>query len=148
MSFNAGDILYASDLNGLVPQILEGVCNVATTITTSLADVTGATVTFTTVNDNATALVTWTADHNVTVAGAGVVAITQMNYDGTDVNTRQGLFSLDDVHRACIAQSDTVTLATAGSHTIKMRCQKTGAGGTDQLQTNHTQFSILLFDTP
>lgn len=148
MSFSAGNKLTAAQLNSLVPVLYEGVCNVATTVTTTLADVTGATVTFSTNHDNAIALVTWTADHNITVAGAGVVAIAQMNYDGTDVNTRQALMSMDDVHRLTISQTDTITLATAGSHTIKMRCQKTGAGGTDQLQTNHTQFSVVVWDTP
>lgn len=148
MTVFAGDIIYASDVNGMLPRILEGVCTGATTVTTSLADVTGATVTFTTVNANAFAQVIWTMDITVTVAGAGVVAIGQMNYDGVDVSTRQALFSLEDVHRATLTQRDNITLAAAGSHTIKMRTQKTGAGGTAQLQTNHTGFTVLLYDTP
>lgn len=132
----------------LRPKFYEGVCSTATTVGTSLADVTGATVTFSTTYANATVLVVWTADHNITGAGAGVVAIAQMNYDGTDVNTRQALMSLDDVHRITVTQRDNITLVSAGSHTIKMRCQKTGAGGTDQLQTNHTGFTLVVFDNP
>lgn len=148
MPFNAGDILYASDLNGLIPQQFEAPCTVAKVVATTLDDITGCSVTFNTINDNALVLVVWTMDCDITVASAGTVALTQMTYDGVTHNTRQALKDLRTLDRITVTQRDQVVLATAGSHTIKMQTQKTAAGGTCTLQTNHTGFTLVLYDAP
>jgi hypothetical protein len=124
----------------------EACCSGAKTIGTSLEDVTGASVTFTTTTAGAYAHVVWVADHSITGASAGVIAIVQLNVDGATDSSRQLLCSLDDTRRITVMQQAKVSLPDAGSHTIKLQCQKTGAGGTDQLQAGHTNLTVVVYE--
>lgn len=146
MTVFAGNVIYASDINNVAGRQFDAACTLATTVGTAAADVTGASITFTTTTAGAKVHATWAIDNNITVAGAGVVAIGFLSIDGTDDNNRQALCSLDDVHRLTITQHNLITLVSAGSHTIKLRCQKTGAGGTDQLQAGHTNLNLIVYE--
>lgn len=148
MPFSAGQRVTAAQLNALIPQTFDVVCTAATTVTTTLADVTGASITFSTVNANATALVIWTCDVNITVLSGGNTIVASMNYDGSDVTAREMIVTMDDVHRWTLTQTDIVNLGSAGSHTIKLRSQKTVAAGTAQFIQDHTGFRVVVFDTP
>lgn len=146
MPFSAGNKLTAAQLNNLAVKTYEAVCTGAVTIGTSLVDVTGASVTFTTATNNAVAVVHWSADHSISVASAGTIAIVQLMVDGVDSNSRQSLKDLRTLDRVTIYQKSRLTLATAGSHTIKLRTQKTGAGGTDALQPDHTGLVVAVYE--
>lgn len=150
-TFTAGRKLRASELATLLKiqaKTYEGVCSSSVTIGTALADVTGATVTFTTATASALAVIIWTGDFNTTVAGAGVIALVQTNTDGVDYAPRQLLRDLNATGRITLSQRLRLTLGAAGSHTIKLRTQKTGAGGTVQLGVDHTGLTVTVHENP
>lgn len=146
MTVFAGDVIYASDVNNVRPATYEAPCTVATTVNAAAADVTGASITFTTTTAGATVVAYFTGDHSVTVASAGTVSITFLNIDGVDDNARQGLLDLRTLTRVTVQQTYKFTLPSAGSHTVKMRCQKTVAAGTDQLQAGHSVLGLAVYE--
>lgn len=152
MPFSAGQRLSASQLNLIQPKTYEatqtGNGGGSQTITTSLVDSLNASVTFITSTNNAIAVVMFEIDCNVTVAIASpqTIIIGQLNIDGVDDNSRQALFSMDDVHRLTVAQRYRITLGGSGSHTIKLRIQKTGAGGTAVAVDGHTGLTVTVYE--
>ena len=147
MPVYAGNIIYASDVNNVMGRQFEAPCTVATTVNAAAADVTGASITFTTTTANATVVAHFSADHIVSSASAGTISITFLSIDGVDDNARQGLLDMRTLTRVTVAQSYKFSLAAAGSHTIKLRCQKTAAAGTDQLQAGHTALVLNVYES-
>lgn len=106
---------------------LEQACTADTTLTTSYADVTGASITFSTPAANSIVIVNANFDLRITVANTGycygAVAI-----DGTR-HSRQMLGVYQSVEtRANYNLRIKTTLASAGSHTIKLQCKKDNVG--------------------
>jgi len=104
-------------------QMLEGNGNSSPSITTGFVDIPGVTVTFTTLNPNAIATVTATFDNQCTVAAAGALTLGQLVVDGASP-AKQLIGSAAVVNRGAATQTWVVTLAAAGSHTIKMQGRK------------------------
>lgn len=125
----------------------EAVGSTIQTCTGTLTDVTGASLTFNTSSSAAHAVVIWTCDFEVTSA-ATETGIGQMSYDGVDVPTRQALKDMRALSRATITQRDNIPLPTPGSHTFKLRAQRTGSLGTIRMNPDHTGFTLMLWDYP
>jgi hypothetical protein len=132
---------------GQVPRIAQYnlVCSGALTTSTTFADVTGLSQSFTTVYDDAVALVVASFDLNVTGAiGAGGLAAGQIVVDGV-AQTGQADLHANIVNRGTPASVWSGLLATAGSHTIKAQGRKTIAAGTVEVQTQ-SKMVIVVFD--
>lgn len=111
------------------PQSLEAVASADATLTTSVADIAGATLTFTTVNPNAVAVVEATWDWRLTATGTGY-CYGELNVDGT-TDTRKTLFVAQSVEtRLPGVLRKKYILASAGSHTVKLQCHKDSSSGT------------------
>lgn len=124
-------------------QMLEGNGNTSPSITTSFVDIPGVTVTFTTLNPNAMAMVTATFDNQCTVAAAGALTLGQLVVDGASP-AKQLIGSAAVVNRECITQSWVVTLPATGAHTIKMQGRK--SAGTVIIQAIHTGITVNVVD--
>lgn len=110
-----------------VPTSLEQAATADTTIGTSVADCTGATLTFSTTVANTVAVITSQWDWRLTVLGTGY-CYGIINVDGSDLS-KKALFVAQSVEtRLPGFMRQRVNLASVGSHTIKLRCQKDGAG--------------------
>ncbi|WP_405391051.1 hypothetical protein OG596_26280 [Streptomyces sp. NBC_01102] len=120
MPILAGEILTADKLMRLQPKTYDAVGTTTQTGPLTDADVTGATVTFNTTAANATAVVQTVFDIDYTAAtttlGSG-----RLNVDGVGESEyaifRQGSATGG---RGTVAQTYRVTLASAGSHTLKL----------------------------
>lgn len=114
-------------------QILEDIASSALTISTTVTDIPGISITFTTTNANALVLAFATFDYDVTLAGSTLASGYVRLDAGADV-----LLVFDDlrwVHRYTKFGQQAFTVATPGSHTIVMRGNKNSATGTALLNT-------------
>jgi hypothetical protein len=112
-----------------------------TAITTSLADVAGISITFSTTSTNVVVVAYGTVDTDVTVAGASV-AYCRLNVDGSDETEE----IRRDIGLAGVLTNSTtwrVVLASTGSHTFKLRIAKTAGAGT---VTYTATFTTLIVD--
>ena len=143
MPILSGQKLEASTLNHLQPQVYESVATVALTRTdtTTYADITDATVTFSTETANAIAVVDAEFDCAVGNADTGTDMNGRIMVDGV-AGTRLAKHSLDDagLDRDTVYMFEKFTLASAGSHTIKLQGALSttgpGASGTFQVFTS------------
>lgn len=121
-SFTAGTALRASDI-GYITQAVGSVSSF--TVTTSLADVTSASITLTTTRANTVVLV-W--------------AVFDVQSTGTTDEFTGGL-AVDGVYQTCsafwratgegsVAQNYAITLAATGSHTLKLQVFKVNNSNT------------------
>lgn len=151
-TFAAGRKLRASELAALLlmqAKTYEGVASSTQPIAAALTDVAGATVTFTTATANAVAVCVWSIDFNITVAAAGVIAFAQLDIDGAPSPlSRQLVRNIDAVARDTGTQRYRAVLPVAGSHTIKVRSQKTGAGGTVTSGQDHSGLTVVVYENP
>lgn len=112
--------------------------------TTTAADITGATVTFTTVNANAVALVIGVFDVNTTATGS--TAVGTCVADGATQNS-EAIHALTTLNsRETVSQAWNVALASAGSHTIKLQGALSTASGTASFGATHTTITVLVLD--
>lgn len=124
-----------------VPTSLEQACTADTVMSTSVADVTGASLTFNTTVANTIAIITVEWDWRLFTTGTGYCRGI-VNVDGSDL-PKQALFVAQSAEtRVNGFMRQRVTLAAAGSHTIKLRCQKDGAGGTGLFCADTTVLSL------
>lgn len=121
------------------------ICSGALTTSTTFADITGLSQTFTTLYDDATALVVAAFDFNVTAAiGAGGLAGGQILVDGVAQSGQADLHA-NIVNRGTTATVWSGTMGLAGSHTIKAQGRKTIAAGTVEVQTQ-SKLVIIIID--
>jgi hypothetical protein len=110
-------------------RVVSGFATSDHTITQATADIGGASVTFSTTTANATAVVTCNFDFRLTVLGTGY-CYGEFAVDGT-THAKKALFVFQNVEtREPGSFTMPVTLASTGSHTIKLRCHKDAADGT------------------
>lgn len=115
-------------------------------LTSVLVDLAGVTQTFTTLYNNAQVIVHATIDNTVTAAiGAGGVTAGSLMVDGV-AQTRQIIGDAATINRGHVSQQWLVTLATAGSHTIKLQARKTINAGTVTANALHTGMTLTVFD--
>lgn len=144
MAIQAGGIIRAGQVS-----ILRSSASLTTayTLTTSMADLTGATLTVTTPYANAAYLALWTADYTLLTAGS-LTGVVQLVVDGTAVTQPQAIWNPANVAagaRATVMQSTSGSLATAGSHTFRLQGSYVGASGSLRLNAGHTQLTVVIF---
>jgi len=124
------------------PVAATGELSTPTALTTSFADLPGASVTLVTARPNAIALVSWTADFQMNSSGANT-ASTLINVDGVD-QPHNAVWNPGNVTsgRATVSNSFPIVLPSAGSHTFKMRGIVTAA--TIRCNNIHTQVTVLV----
>ena len=137
---NAVDVTLAQRL----PAVYEGVSTGQITLTGSVQDVPGTTVSFTVTGLNAYIHVQAVFDFNNTVTTASNVAIGRVHIDG--LNPNKGEAHCDD-HVSRMTCPLVYKLAVApGAHTAKMVGVRAGTGGTFALQTIHTAYTVTVYD--
>lgn len=126
-AFTAGQKIRASDLNRACPTELEQGSTADYTLTTSYGDITGATITFTTVVPNAVVIINAHFDLRVTTANTGycygAVVVDGTRHNDQSVQVKQ---SVED--RGGDMLRIKTSVATAGSHTIKLQGKKDNLG--------------------
>lgn len=121
------------------------VCSTLVHLTsTTEVDITGASISFTTTATAATCNICVTFDFAVITASSGNFAIGFLNVDGTD-QARQVIFDINTASRDTVAQHYQFTVP-AGNHTIKLRGALLGTPGQADVNTNHTNLSMICFD--
>lgn len=141
----SGAIARGADVGGVLTQSLLAACSTNVDLTTTEVDITGATITFTTRRANARVLIfgsfyfsVLTANNNI---GQGKCSI-----DGT-VQTAFANYTGDNLvpNRGNSSQNWIATLASAGSHTIKLRGVMT-AGSGYRVNAPHTTIAVIVFE--
>lgn len=110
-------------------------------MTTSFADLTGATVTFTTLGTNSVAMITGTVDGEST--GITDVSIMICRVDSTALT---GEVHWGPAGRGSYGRSWQTVLADAGNHTIKLEARKTGNADAFKTYANHTGLTVVVYD--
>lgn len=144
---NAGDIIRATDLSNMTgTDALSASATSTLVLTTTMTDIAGTSVTFSTTAANAVVLITVSADVQVTAFTSSGTVVMELWVDGS-AQTRQTLFAvLANAARASVSNTYRLVLATAGSHTILLRANKTGGTNTVQVTSPHTGWTGLLID--
>lgn len=120
-------------------------CSAITTVGGPVNDITGCTVTFTTVNANAFYICWGVFDFSKTanaITGFGVLDVDGVDQSGLGIFS-DGTNTIAD--RASVAQTWVGNLA-AGSHTLKLQCFRTGGLGTMNANATHTTITVLVVD--
>lgn len=141
---NAGDRIVASGLKH--PFAVAAAASASlTATTTTVTDITGASVTFNTVQSAANVVVWGVFDVSVSSTGLSL-ATGSCNIDGTQ-QTAQAIFQLITAGlRATIAMVWQATLSGSGSHTIKLRGNLNAAAGTAVFNQTNTVVAVQVYD--
>lgn len=129
MAFTAGQFLTAAMLNNMVRTFEALATSDLTVPQTTPTDIPGATVTFTTTNANAIAVAQYTFDLRLTVTGTGYV-YGEVSVDASTQSQKALSVFQSAETRVSTGFTKRITLASAGSHTIKLQAHKDSAGGT------------------
>lgn len=140
MGTNAGDTIIAP---GAFPAVFASACSASVALTTTEADITGATVTFSTTKANAKYLVIGSF-YMSAVVGSANVAAGKLNVDGANQAAFANFTGISTNERANVAQSWSGTLAAAGSHTLKLRGVLSAGTGTT-VNSTHTTITVYVF---
>lgn len=127
------------------PIMTGGVCTTQVDLTTTEVDITGATVTFSTTKTNARYLVN-ASFYMSAVTGGTAVATGKLNVDGSNQTANANFTGSTTLDRANVGQSWTGTLASAGSHTFKLR-GVLSAGTGIRVNTGGTAFTVVVFES-
>lgn len=116
------------------------------TLTTSMQDVVGATVTATASGSGTTWIARAAVDFQWATA-ASVTALAQLDVDGT-VETAQAILSCDaaTIARSTVHQQWSGTFDSSGEHTFQLRGGKTNAGGVGRINTPHTTLIVEVYE--
>lgn len=140
MPLGAAAKLRASTANLFQPAEYSALCTVDLPAGSTGVDITGATVTFTTINANAA--FTARATFDVDLTGAATTTSTGFLVVDGAVQSAEAHFAAEvSTDRGTCYQQWTGTLATPGSHTIKLR-GTTGANVTMRL--THTNLTVTI----
>lgn len=137
MTILAGQKVTADEYNADVPGRFDDTLAADEVITTTATDVTGVSIAFTTAIANTKVQALATCDIGST--GSGDIGFVTCVLDGV---AQSGNAKLQGAIRATVAQSWTITVATAGAHTIKLQRQKAGTANTVTLFGTHTKLTI------
>jgi hypothetical protein len=140
-----GDIFRGPNAARLLTQVLTAPSTNSVDLTTTEADITGATVTFTTLRPNARYLCMGSFYFSA-IGASGHIASGKLSVDGT-TQTPAANFTGDNATPARTNSSQTWsgTLATAGSHTLKLR-GVSGAAGVHRVNAGSTTITVFVFE--
>ena len=145
MAFLAGEMLTAGRLNRLRGQPYFAQASSALTKTdTTFADITGASITFTTAAANAEYTVDAVFDCAVGTTSASTRMLGRIVTDGV-AESGFGIHEMDNLDRDSVATVAKGTLAAAGSHTIKLQGALSAAAGSGTFQT-FTMLKVVVFE--
>lgn len=143
MAFLAGETITAARLNRLRPQAYFAQASASLTRTdTTNADITGATVTFTTTAANAEYSVVGVFDCAVGTASSSTRMLGRIVTDGV-AEGGFAIHEMDNLDRDTVTTVAKGTLAAAGSHTIKLQGALSAAAGSGTFQT-FTQIHVTV----
>lgn len=121
MSFLAGDLLTAQRVNRLQNKTYFDEATGILPASSTNVDIPGLSITFTTETDGAKVNCIWSADFNLTGATTSL-ANTRLLLDGVTPSSNFATFQAGvATDRGTTGQTCEFTIATAGSHTIKMQ---------------------------
>lgn len=151
MPFSAGQIVTAQQLNRLQPVSYQAIASTDRTGTVTNQDVLGASITLTTETNSAVYVATGTFDFDVvsgqtlavTASWSGGLAV-----DGT-VQTARALVNSDGTgtQRFEASKEWRGTLATAGSHTLKLVTTHSGADSVDCVTRSiHSVITVVIYE--
>jgi hypothetical protein len=125
-TYTSGQKLSATDMNNnLTKYLFARGTTASATVTTSVADLDGCTLTFT--NPEAGQQVIVIGSFDVQSTGTTDIFSGILDSDGSDA-TAQAIFN--GTGRATVVQTWRTTLSTAASHTLKLQVQKTNNSNT------------------
>lgn len=146
MAFLSGERLSAARLNRIQPTTYYAQASTFLALSTTYADVPGATVTFSTIADFATIVV----DAEFDSAVGSFDTATEMNgrimVDGV-AGSALSKHQMDTVDRSSVFTQEQFTLAAAGSHTVKLQGAKSAAGGSGNMQV-FTSIKVTVYEVP
>lgn len=119
MSIAAGDRITADRLNNLKTSTYYAVGSGTVAASSTNADVTDATVTFTTLTANATYRA-WCVWDYLASGTPAAVSTARLNVDGANQTPLATFQATGATERDTVAQNYSDTLASAGSHTLKL----------------------------
>lgn len=123
-------------------------CTTNLTLSTTAAELSGTSLTFTTRYPNATIHISGSADVDALTFTSTAVAIGKLLVDDVE-QTGHILWQINNANdRVTAAQTWYVTLASAGSHTIKMTGELTNANVTARMNAQHSAWIGTLIDKP
>lgn len=140
MAFAAGQKLTATDLNNHTWRTLEALASGDQTVTTTLTDVAGATLTF--ITPVANTVVNVQSYWDVGTTGGSDTFLGTLYVDNVLEPTGEAHMEGAGSERNTVTQGWDVTLATAGFHVLKLRRQKAGATDTVTLFGTHTKIIV------
>ena len=127
------------------PQSAFAAASADLTLTTTETDVTGATVSITTSIANATYVAICVFDFDITAAGAAI-GQGRLSVDGS-IAAQEAHMRIDtSPARATTTLVQRGTVATAASHTWKLRALKTAANGTCAVRLTSSSITVLVFE--
>lgn len=141
---NAGDRIVASGLKHAFA-VSAAASGSLTVTTATVTDITGATVTFNTVQSAASVVVWGVFDVSVTGTAASF-AQGYCTIDGTQQTASQIQQLITAGLRQTLTQVWTATLSGSGSHTIKLRGNNPGAAGTGVFNQTNTTITVQVYD--
>lgn len=134
MAFAAGERITGARLNRLQPvQYYDLITASLTKTTTTFEDIPGCSVTFTTTADNAAYSVVAVFDCAVGTVSATTDMVGRIVTDGV-AETQTARHQMDNLDRDTVSTLALGTLASAGSHTIKLQGALTVAAGSGTFQ--------------
>jgi hypothetical protein len=130
--------------NTPAPYVVSAACssNLSTSSSTA-ADLVGATVTFTTAQANATAMVIGVFDVTTSSTGGNGVGTCVVDSSTQSGQAIHALATSND--RDTVSQTWNITLSSAGSHTIKLQGAATSTG-TALFGNTHSTITVLVLD--
>jgi hypothetical protein len=130
----------------MLAQSLSAACTALVSLTTTEVDITGATVTFTTTKPNARYMCTGSFYYGAGGASLGV-AQGKLNVDGTNQAAFANFTGTNTTQdRTNSSQTWSGTLASAGSHTLKLRGVHSLASSAISVNPVSTTITVLVFE--
>lgn len=134
-------------VNTPAPYLASAACSSPVTVSSATAtDITGASISVTSVNNSASVLVIGVFDIQVVTSSGVAVALGSLVVDGS---TQSGQAIHDQVavgNRGTVTQVWNVILAAPGAHTIKLQAALSGAAGSSTFNATHTTISASVYD--
>lgn len=128
-------------------QLIGATASGTLTLTSTVTDIAGTSVTFTTDNPGAIAEIqaVWDLSCSSGALAATNHAVGAFNVDGVNQGPQALLRTLPNA-RACVTQVYRVVLLSAGSHTFKQRGSTSASAGTIAANATHTCWTATILD--
>lgn len=137
MAFASGQRVTAVMLNRITRNDLSANVTSDTTVTTTETDLAGASISVTTIQPNTKLLITAAIDFEAT--GSSDFSYVKLMVNGV-LDLRNLI--LQGTGRFALSKTWTVTIASAGTYTIKLRRQKIGTANTVTIYSGHSIFTV------